>query len=735
MTTKAIVLGIALVTMMVVSGIFSASPSQAQTAQPIVDGALVKTADNPDIYIVKHINGKKFRRLILNPTIFESYGHLSWEDVLTVSQATMNMYTVSDLVREVYPDGSLVPPGDVYKLYPQGDTGIKRLLRITQQEFESRFDKDSIYNINHLEAGPTFYARGADITSADLATIAPIIPTPVLPPTTPDPVTPTTPSSDSDGSEGELTVRTNNVDLASELTQGRTESVLAADLEAEGSDVELKRVDIHFVAEGYGKDVDVEGSVACTSSSDTSCETKEERPWKTFDKVQLMIDGEVIATKSRLDSDDFRMVTGSGNMASSYRLRFDGLDEVIAEDEEVKIEVTVRTLGSLRDNRVEHRWALAFADSSIRGWDEAGLNKFVGNGIIERAGNASDGVLSTSGTARTFTVIEEEPGLSVTKYDDDDIEKIARVSDSSGTDDIELLTVEVSNGEDDPDSTLNEMTFEIASTSDWSDDQEIDNFFTGASLYEGNKELDSVDIGSASAAGVITVVFDDLDLGFGSEEDMMLTLKVDVTRLNSANEGHNAVATLAGYEYEYGADEVVVSKTGLTVSGDTIRFFATSPIVTVSGTPSLTLNDDGNRGTAEFEVRVEAVGGDVYLADKCGPDNAGFEFEVSADTNDITDALCIIQSTSNVDKVEDSRTGAGGDARVYMISEGNTATFEFEMVVTATTAGYKHVTLSAINWRSDNESDSDDFGSSTELDLTELEIETPSRYLSVPPSA
>ena len=43
------------------------------------DGDLVKTKHHYDVYILKILpNGKRFKRLILNPEIFNSYGHLSW---------------------------------------------------------------------------------------------------------------------------------------------------------------------------------------------------------------------------------------------------------------------------------------------------------------------------------------------------------------------------------------------------------------------------------------------------------------------------------------------------------------------------------------------------------------------------------------------------------------------------------------------------------------------------------
>ena len=141
--------------------VFVATPTQAST--DIIDGDLIKTADSPDVYSVKHINNKHFKRLILNPTIFDSYGHLSWDNIKEVSQTTFNTYHTSTLIREVYPNGELVN-GKVYKLFPSGDTGIKRYINLTQQQFVMEYDSDSIYNINHLEAGPGFYRLGQPIT-------------------------------------------------------------------------------------------------------------------------------------------------------------------------------------------------------------------------------------------------------------------------------------------------------------------------------------------------------------------------------------------------------------------------------------------------------------------------------------------------------------------------------------------------------------------------------------------
>jgi len=137
------------------------------SGKAIVDGDLIKTAQSFDIYIVKLIGSKKFKRLILNPDIFNSYRHLKWENVKTVSQAVQDAYTLSELVIEVNEDGSVFDP-KVYRVSSalNSDVGIKQWLNITAAQFAaSGRDWDAIYKINHTEASKNFYPQGTPITS------------------------------------------------------------------------------------------------------------------------------------------------------------------------------------------------------------------------------------------------------------------------------------------------------------------------------------------------------------------------------------------------------------------------------------------------------------------------------------------------------------------------------------------------------------------------------------------
>ncbi|MCK4891464.1 MAG: hypothetical protein KAS78_02230, partial [Candidatus Pacebacteria bacterium] len=107
-----------------------------------------------DIYIVKYVGTKKFKRLILSPSVFNNYGHLRWEDVMDVSQAVLDEFTTSELVRAVGDDKT-------YRLYAQGDTGQKRMIKNNSVLTRLGLDPDSIYEINSFDRES--YVKGLDL--------------------------------------------------------------------------------------------------------------------------------------------------------------------------------------------------------------------------------------------------------------------------------------------------------------------------------------------------------------------------------------------------------------------------------------------------------------------------------------------------------------------------------------------------------------------------------------------
>ena len=143
---------------------------EASSDEPILsDGDLVRNPNAAglaqfDIYIVKMIGGKKIKRLILSPHVFESYAHFDkngngspWDDVKDISQSTLSEYTVSSLVRATNDT-------KVYKLSASegSDTGAKQWLNITAAQFTyNGYDADTVYEINAVDRDA--YTTGADL--------------------------------------------------------------------------------------------------------------------------------------------------------------------------------------------------------------------------------------------------------------------------------------------------------------------------------------------------------------------------------------------------------------------------------------------------------------------------------------------------------------------------------------------------------------------------------------------
>jgi hypothetical protein len=162
----------------ITGGITVASPSPVPSSSPapssvstagIPEGALIRAIGDFDVYIVKYIpstgsinspqagsgqGAKKFKRLVLSPSVFNNYGHLKWSDIRDVDPSIVSAFTTSELVRAVGDD-------KVYKLYPAGDSGQKRWVTTAAAFSRLGFDADSIYEINSFDRDS--YAAGSNL--------------------------------------------------------------------------------------------------------------------------------------------------------------------------------------------------------------------------------------------------------------------------------------------------------------------------------------------------------------------------------------------------------------------------------------------------------------------------------------------------------------------------------------------------------------------------------------------
>jgi len=112
------------------------------------EGDIVKANNNPDVYIIKYASGKLYKRLILSPTVFKSYGHLRWTDLKVTTQEDLNRFTTSSLVR-------VAGDNNTYELTPLGDTGERAVF-----DTSKAYDADSVYEINATDRN-SYVLRGA----------------------------------------------------------------------------------------------------------------------------------------------------------------------------------------------------------------------------------------------------------------------------------------------------------------------------------------------------------------------------------------------------------------------------------------------------------------------------------------------------------------------------------------------------------------------------------------------
>lgn len=157
---KGIVGIVMMTTIFSLSGVVALIPvAQAAT---IVDGDVIRNPSAAgdaqfDVYIVKLMGANKYKRLVLNPAVFESYGHLKWENVKLVTSEEMNLYKTSAMVRvETDPK--------VYALAPNGDTGSKSWLNVAAETYVAAGGAwDQVYTINAVDAAN--YAVATDLTT------------------------------------------------------------------------------------------------------------------------------------------------------------------------------------------------------------------------------------------------------------------------------------------------------------------------------------------------------------------------------------------------------------------------------------------------------------------------------------------------------------------------------------------------------------------------------------------
>lgn len=124
-------------------------PSGANCPDPSLDGALIRQAGQQDVFVIKIVECKGFKRRILNERVIYAYQHLSLGDVIVVPASVVSSYRTSTLAGLARPDGRL----EYFHLRRTGpDTGVRHFLHLSESELlRAGLDLDSVFVINTNE--------------------------------------------------------------------------------------------------------------------------------------------------------------------------------------------------------------------------------------------------------------------------------------------------------------------------------------------------------------------------------------------------------------------------------------------------------------------------------------------------------------------------------------------------------------------------------------------------------
>ncbi len=404
----------------------------------------------------------------------------------------------------------------------------------------------------------------------------------------------TTTGINTPGVEGTLTAKLNATPGAAvTVREGDSKkAVLGVELEAKLSDIKIERVKIKLDATtGGNSDKDFYRDLA--------------------DKMYVM-DGSTVLASVDLDSD-----TVVEETTGEYYVTITGLNFIVRKDAKKVLTIAIDAQSSLDSGMIGDTWTVTIGNEGFRGVDGAGVNQY------------------TTGTyARTFTSdssSSEDANITVSTSGSSPLTGEVIASNGSDEDELDglvLLAFDVKAEDDDV--TITDLTATIANSGSATT--------TTAYLYAG-----STLVGSANVTGT-TAVFDSIDYVVSKDSTKTLTLKVDVRDAATSATTFAITALSITAENSQGDTATVNgSAAGNTISVRKVgpQFSLVSKSISKSATASQN-NTSTSTVSADFVVRITAVGGDLYF----GTQSASSTFAFQTYVGGTATTLLVASSTS-----------------------------------------------------------------------------------------
>lgn len=601
------------------------------------------TAGDPDIYIVNEFG---FKRLFVNPEIFNLYGHLGWNKVRSVSAATRDAFVTSGLFRNCE-----VGASEVYGLeVVSEDVANLRHINITGAQAVAQ-DPDffrKVFCINNNEVrlygtGPawTSLSQVPDYSRSQAAPVPTPSPAPAL-----------------QGTEGMFRNVRLVAEYANESVGERYKDwrVLGLDIEAGNeSDIRLLSVQLTFSHTGSGSS-----------------------KIKDYAKAVSVFFGEVKV--GELNASGF--TESSGDWTTTMTLPS---NVIIRASETRRLAVGVSALDQIDSANLDENWTVTV--NRIRFEDGAGA-------VMT---DSTTGDLPATRTFAFGTFADAANiSLSLTEAADNPAEKSVLVDDDATTPGVLLLstTLRAAGG----DITIRGMTVTVT-PSGTGDTSEIADF---VSLEIGGTVVGVIQSDQCETAGdcdgtgtntAVEYVFDDFTHILKKNQSVNVRVLVEINKLDGTlfAEGDNLKAGIDNDDTDARderGDDLDASQLKGTVNGDYQEFGTKGAVFFFIGasTSVVTSNNAPDIGTFTIQFGGVTTNADSFVQENCTKNGGdGVDFNVSGSGTYVS---CSVTSSAEND---------GPHGNFELVDGAPPATFTLTVIVQGS-GDFVRVYLQGIDW-------------------------------------
>jgi peptidoglycan hydrolase-like protein with peptidoglycan-binding domain len=415
------------------------------------------------------------------------------------------------------------------------------------------------------------------------------------------------------------------------LNQADSDQVLGFEFKAVGSDLQVNRVDF---------DVYNSNNVGTI------------RPWGVFQTATLMDGNTTIGTVDASNQANWSQDGTASNGNQIYRVRFDGLNDVVKNGNTADFYLTLTTQNAISNTNTGGQYTVTLPNQGLRAVDAKGIQQYTTSTV-----NTTVSVSNSTNGSVVLSTGSDNPQTTTVQGD-------SNVSTSGIT--LNTFTLQAK----DADLVLYSLPVRVATTTSTASNQ-----IRTLKLYQGSTLLDTESIASNVVApgGVATTTFQNLNFKISQGSTVPFKIVAEINKIDGTNfaEGAGVTVSVPGYGIDIENGSNVVSVTGA-ATGNPISFRSIG--LSADGTPSVAsgvaTNNGGNvttqTGTFTFTFNVTAFGQDIYVASTSAAFSASLFSGNQAASSTITASA--ITSTADRDATTQNYVIHSGQTRQITIT-------------------------------------------------------------------